>query len=287
MTCHFGKTKIFSSERKDFLAGNLSDEKTTYQNSRPVKNRIPELDILRGITLFSMILFHGTWDLNYMYGKTMPWYQGMPGFFWQQSICWSFILLSGFCWQLGRHQFKRGLEVFLGGALVTAVTLIFMPENRVVFGILTCIGLSMLLLIPCHRTLQKIHPVVGAIGAFLLFVSTYSVNKGYLNLFFFQRMALPRNLYGNYFSTLLGFPFPGFYSTDYFSILPWFFLYLTGYFLYGIRTRYGNSFSTEKNAQKRESRQKLWIPFIFLGKHSLLIYLLHQPLLYFLMELIF
>ena len=48
--------------------------------------------------------------------------------------------MSGFCVQLGHHTLRRGAQVFGAGALVTAVTLLFMPEDRVVFGVLTLLG---------------------------------------------------------------------------------------------------------------------------------------------------
>ena len=57
-------------------------------------------------------------------------------------------LLSGYCWSLGRRHLRRGLTVFAAGALVSAVTLIAMPENAVRFGVLTLLGSASLLLIP-------------------------------------------------------------------------------------------------------------------------------------------
>ena len=103
------------------------------------------LDELRGLDLVSMMLYHGCWDLVNLFGIQADWYYGLPGHLWQQSICWVFILLSGFCAQLGHHTLRRGAQVFGAGALVTAVTLLFMPEDRVIFGVLTLLGSAMLL----------------------------------------------------------------------------------------------------------------------------------------------
>ena len=69
--------------------------------------RIWELDALRGATLISMAAYHGMWDLVYLFGLRADWYSETPGYLWQQSICWCFILLSGFCWGLGRRPVKR------------------------------------------------------------------------------------------------------------------------------------------------------------------------------------
>lgn len=114
------------------------------------------LDELRGLDLVSMMLYHGCWDLVNLFGIQADWYYGLPGHLWQQSICWVFILLSGFCVQLGHHTLRRGAQVFGAGALVTAVTLLFMPEDRVVFGVLTLLGSAMLLTGLLEKPLRRI-----------------------------------------------------------------------------------------------------------------------------------
>ena len=100
------------------------------------------LDELRGLDLISMMLYHGMWDVVFLFGVAQKWYTGRPGFVWQQSICWVFILLSGFCLPLGHHPFRRGAVVFGAGALVTAVTLLFLPEDVVWFGVLTLLEIG-------------------------------------------------------------------------------------------------------------------------------------------------
>lgn len=119
------------------------------------------LDELRGLDLVSMMLYHGCWDLVNLFGIQADWYYGLPGHLWQQSICWVFILLSGFCVQLGHHTLRRGAQVFGAGALVTAVTLLFMPEDRVVFGVLTLLGSAMLLTGLLEKPLRRIPPAAG------------------------------------------------------------------------------------------------------------------------------
>ena len=81
-------------------------------------SRYALLDELRGLDLVSMMLYHACWDLMFLFGIWMDWYIGWPGRLWQQSICWVFILLSGFCVPLGHHTLKRGAQVFAAGALV-------------------------------------------------------------------------------------------------------------------------------------------------------------------------
>lgn len=122
------------------------------------------LDELRGLDLVSMMLYHGCWDLVNLFGIQADWYYGLPGHLWQQSICWVFILLSGFCVQLGHHTLRRGAQVFGAGALVTAVTLLFMPEDRVIFGVLTLLGSAMLLTGLLESRCGAFHPQQGLLS---------------------------------------------------------------------------------------------------------------------------
>lgn len=235
------------------------------------------LDVIRGVTILSMIIYHATWDLVYMYGVKWSWYRGMGAYIWQQSICWTFILLSGFCFSLGRKPLRRGLMVFGGGVLVSAVTLIFMPENRVLFGVLTMIGSSMLLMVPFDRIFRKISPELGAFCSILCFLLTRNVNEGMLGFEKFQLIELPQRWYCNMFTTYIGFPVSGFFSTDYFSLIPWFFLFATGYFLFGIfkKKKWLNSTILDWNCR----------PLSFVGRNTLFIYLIHQPVIYGILEL--
>ena len=101
------------------------------------------LDSLRGLTVINMVLFHGLWDWVYLSGAEAEWFFGMSAFLWQQAICCTFIILSGFCGAMGSHTLRRGLTVFGLGWVITAVTVIFMPEEAIWFGVLSLIGSCM------------------------------------------------------------------------------------------------------------------------------------------------
>ena len=237
-----------------------------------MKKRLHFLDALRGFTLLNMIAFHGLWNLVYLFGLKADWYKGTPGYLWQQWICWTFILLSGFCWSFSRNHVKRGLLVFGGGLIVTAVTCIAMPESRIVFGVLTCIGSCMLLMIPAEKLLKKVPAAAGLAVSLALFLLLRNVNDRNLGFEGLVLCPLPESLYRNLLTTWLGFPHPGFFSTDYFSLVPWCFLFVTGYFLFRV-------------LEERRLNEKLFakgrIPVLnWLGRHSLMVYLLHQPILY-------
>lgn len=227
------------------------------------KVRYEYLDVIRGIAVCSMVVYHAVWNLVYIFGKSLAWYEGTVGHLWQQSICWTFICLSGFCFSMSHHKIKRSMTTFCAGLLVSIVTILVVPEQRILFGVLTLIGSSGLLLTCLEGILTKIPPLLGVFlsgGAFL----------------WLRSISLPVSpCPGSYFFTFLGFPFVGFYSTDYFPLIPWTFLYVTGYFMYKYIKSEHEMWLLIPNRWNWRS-----VPFYWIGKHTLLIYLLHQPLLY-------
>ena len=147
-----------------------------------IRLRSGTLDTLRGLTLVSMIVYHACWDLVYLYRLDWGWYRSFWAGIWQQSICCTFILLSGFCWQMGRHPLRRGLMSFFGGAAVSLATLLVLPETPVQFGVLTFLGSAALLTIPLRPLLSRIPPRPGLALSFALFLVLRDVNKGFLGL---------------------------------------------------------------------------------------------------------
>ena len=245
-------------------------------NEIPTSGRYALLDELRGLNLLSMIGYHACWDLIFLFGRPAAWYVGWQGHLWQQSICWVFILLSGFCLPLGHHPVRRGLIVSGAGALVTAVTLLFMPEDRVVFGVLTLLGAAMLITGLLQPLLQKIPAWAGLVVSALLFALTYHTQDGFWQLGPWQ-MQLPGAWYVNLFTAFFGF-FPlGFFSTDYFPLLPWLILFWAGYFAHHCIGR----------ARMKPLRRSACAPLGWLGRHSLVLYLLHQPVIYGVLLLLF
>ena len=271
--------------------------------------RLQTLDLLRGLTLISMICYHGMWDYLYLSGTgsattaLRTWYEGSGGHLWQQSICRTFILLSGFCVPFSRHIIRRGIQVSAGGIAVSAVTIIALYEDRVIFGVLTFLGAAMLVT-GCLEWLfgrfskTDLKSGTGAWAAALavclfLFHVTRWINLGYLRIGPWIRIDLPAVLYTfgsgsfpGYVLTGLGFTMEGFFSTDYFSFLPWIFLFWSGLFLHRLLSQ----------AAGREDGGCLFDSPVFhcrlpvinlIGRHSLPAYLLHQPILYLLTILLF
>lgn len=233
------------------------------------KTRCHLLDTIRGFTVINMVLFHAAWDLVYLFGVRWDWYHGQGAYFWQQGICCTFIFLSGFCSGMGQHTLRRGAVVFGLGAGISLVTALFMPDELIVCGVLTLIGSGMLLTGLLKRYLQKLPAAPGMVLSFLLFGFTRHVNGHYLGLWTYKLMDLPDALYRNYLTAYLGFPQDDFYSTDYFSLMPWVFLFLTGFFLYQLA-----------GTHILNIRWKGIPGLNFIGRHALEIYVVHQPVIY-------
>ena len=95
-------------------------------------------DALRGLALLNMLAYHAMYDWVYVFGHESSWYNiWTPGcHVWQQYICWSFILLSGFSFPLAKRPAKNGLIVAGCAAVLTFVTAVFMPSEAIWFGVL-------------------------------------------------------------------------------------------------------------------------------------------------------
>ena len=238
--------------------------------SNAAKTRYSALDTLRALCLISMILYHATWDLVYMFGVKAPWYSSSIGFLWQQSICFGFILLSGFCFDIGKRKLNRALTVLFCSVVISAVTH-FIPGAEIRFGVLCLIGSAMLIMIPLEKLLCHVCAPVGLSVSLSLFAFTKNIDAGYLGVFSYKLIELPRSLYSSLFSAYLGLPPRTFSSADYFGLLPWLFLYICGYFIYRIMK--------ERKALGILYRLKC-PPLESVGRHSLLLYMAHQPIIY-------
>lgn len=166
------------------------------------------IDGIRGLAIVNMILYHAIWDLVYLYGCDWQWYLGPVGTLWQQAICWTFILVSGFCLPLSSHPVQRGVEVSLAGLAVTMVTLAVMPAARIVFGVLTCIGAAMILCGLAQPLFARLaqHAAVAGSVCFLLFLVTKHVPDGYIGIAGWTLVELPSAWYADLVTTFFGLP---------------------------------------------------------------------------------
>lgn len=173
-----------------------------------IRLRSGTLDTIRGLTLVSMIVYHACWDLVYLYRLDWGWYRSFWAGIWQQSICCTFILLSGFCWQMGRHPLRRGLMSFFGGAAVSLATLLVLPEEPVRFGVLTFLGTAALLTVPLRPLLNRVPPRLGLAVSFGLFLVLRDVNNGFLGFAGVPLLHLPPELVCKHALRRAGLPRP-------------------------------------------------------------------------------
>ena len=250
------------------------------------KIRFTFLDTFRGMLVVSMVIYHFFWDLVFLKGVDWPWYRDYttPTRLWQTFMRFFFIFVSGYCLNLSRRSLRRGLELTACGALITAVTLLIMPEDAIIFGVLTFLGAATLIGTPVkeHYNGGPIQSAILFVISVFFYVLLRGVSQGYIGIMFHPLRMLPVSLYRGYFMTFLGFVAPGFWSTDYVPLLPWIFVYFMGFFLGrltlpALKARKLARISSGKDAETPVGR--LLKPFIWIGQHSLLIYMLHQPIL--------
>lgn len=228
------------------------------------------LDVLRGAALVNMLVYHGMYDWVYIFGHKSSWYDiWAPGcHLWQQYICWSFILLSGYSFTLARRPLKNGLLVAGCAAVLTAVTVFFLPSESIWFGVLHLNAAAVLLTCLMQPLLCRCPAALGLGLCAVLFFLTNQLPEGYLGFEELRLCALPAAWYrANLF--WLGLPdLSRFSSADYFPVLPWVFLFWCGYFLAGLwRPRAGQAPAPLR-------------PLALIGRHTLPVYMLHQPVLY-------
>ena len=216
-----------------------------------MKQRFFWLDLWRSLAVLVMLIFHAMWDLE-LFGILPAGIMESPlANVLRYVFGGSFILISGLLVLRGSRAARRGfLLLCLGLAVAVVTTLIGLPVQ---FGILTLLGLCMLLCGALRAPLLKLRGPWMAAVSLALFVGTWVLT------------ARVRVEAGWLFP--LGLRRADFFSADYWPLVPWAFLYLLGAALSGYLPE--------------RAKEGVRAPALtFLGRHSLVIYLVHQPVLY-------
>lgn len=231
-------------------------------------HRFIELDVLRGVAIIGMIVFHFFYILDFLNILQNVMYEG--GFLiLARMVQVLFITLVGVSLAIAyqKHkvlgalkrsfyinQWKRTAMVLLFAMIITIITKIFVQERYVIFGILHFIGVSIFLLSPFAG--QKIFPLILGVVAYFLggIIKSTPVSQKWLLIF--------------------GFDVGGVSSIDYFPLFPWISLVFLGIFL-------GNTLYQDYRLIFRIQLSHAIIPSIaWLGRNSLILYMLHIPLIF-------
>ena len=222
--------------------------------------RLPAIDMARGIALAAMVVYHLVWDLSFL-GLIDPTVRDSPlwtGF--ARVIAASFLTLAGIGLVLGhgrgidRRKFVRRLAIVTGAALlVTLATFFIFPDAFVFFGILHAIALGSVLALPF--LFLPVWLTLAAAG--LVWLLPFLVRS--------PAFSAPSLIWLG-----LGDRMPN--STDFVPVFPWF-----GFVLLGVAaTRLVDA----SRLALPEPNSKPGRLLVQAGRNSLLVYLVHQPLLY-------
>lgn len=223
--------------------------------------RIWEIDFLRGVSIILMVGYHLLFDLGSFRGveRFLGFSTDLSSTAWtiaQFFFAGLFVVLSGISSTLSRSNVRRGLRLLAVSLAVTAVTYVFDPSSTVIFGILQCLAFSMLIY---GAAFAKTGPAAcAAWGALVLGLgAVVPVLKKALAVRF--DWLLPFGIHS-----------PTFSSFDYFPLIPWFGAFLVGAAL-------GKSVYASKRSL---IPWRLPVTFVNIaGRHSLLIYIVHQPVI--------
>ncbi|MDF2500430.1 MAG: hypothetical protein K0Q77_1144 [Anaerosporomusa subterranea] len=222
-----------------------------------MKQRIWEIDYFRGIAIILMVIFHLIVDMRDFHSYSFEYQSG----FWYYEGKLSailFIYIAGISSTLNRRSTRHGIKLLAAAMLVSGATYLFSPATYVRFGILHLLSLS-ILMSPILMRLPS--AILGALAAALLLLprllEQLTNDSGLL---------LP-----------LGVTPAAFVSMDYYPLIPWLAVFVLG--LLTGRHVYRDQQSILPAMAGANTLSKL-------GRHSLFIYLIHQPLMLALLALV-
>lgn len=222
-----------------------------------------EIDLARTIAIILMVIYHAAFDLSQLYGWQIDVFSG-GWLLLARGTLILFLIVSGISSALSlqkkdrvwRKGFRRFVMIGAAALAVTIGTYLFDPTEYVRFGVLHLIAVSGLLL-PIFASLGIWNIVIASLIIAVPIMTQSQIMHSQLSILNF--VLLP-----------LGFPPEHFASMDYVPLLPWFGVILLSFAC-------AQWFYRKNISHWNASR---WIErCTWPGKHALLIYLLHQPIL--------
>lgn len=245
------------------------------------KRRYHLLDEIRGIAVLCMIFYHSFYTAAFLFENEFA--QKLYNFFMPAEPFFAcvFIVISGICTQFSRSNLRRGIILGLIAAAISVITVFVLPKYgfvycEIYFGILHLLSVGILLSSVLNKIFEKSVPSVLIVIFAVLFFATYNFSFGEIGLGRYV-YTLPETFSSNNSLFFLGCYGGDFFSADYFPLIPWLFMFLCGECIgvYAKRGKFPNFFLKKRVAV-----------FAFFGRHALWFYLLHQPVIYLVSELI-
>jgi len=215
-------------------------------------DRIWEIDFLRGLAILLMVAYHFGYDLTELAGVRRVLgidFDLLSGPFQVAVAVFAgiFVVLCGVSSSLTRSNVRRGIKLLAAALLVTTASYIFSPEEVILFGILHCLLLEKAQPLACLGASAAVFAISLAVPAL---IKDIPIRSDWLLAF--------------------GIHSDAFSSFDYFPLLPWLGVFLTG-------AAFGKRFYASRQSLLPWGRP---IPPInAAGRYSLWIYLIHQPIL--------
>jgi uncharacterized membrane protein len=220
--------------------------------------RLPGLDALRGVAIVAMIAYHFCFDLRYFGVTRSDFEHDIRWLTARTLILSSFLLIAGISAVLASRQplpvrrWLRHIGVIAGAALlVTAGSALLFPRSFIWFGVLHAIAVSLLVAKPLVR-----RPLPAALAGVAVIVAG---------------IACASPAFDNRWLGWLGFMTAKPVTEDYVPLFPW-----MGVLFIGIAL--GHALVANRfRVLARLRTLPRWLSF--LGRHSLVVYLVHQPIL--------
>ena len=223
--------------------------------------RIALVDLVRGIAILGVVVFHLVWDLAFLRFIPVDWAFNRWWLLFGRVLAGTFVLLVGVSLVLAtRHGFHpqsfwRRLAILLvAAAAITIVTRFIFPDTYVYFGILHAIAVGSVL----GAVMLRLSSFVLILSAIVVLVLGIIVESPTFD---------PRWL------AWTGFAVAAPPSNDFVPVFPWVGLTLLGMVL-ARATIERHWFDVLTFRHGRWTASVSWC-----GRHSLVIYLIHQPLL--------
>lgn len=215
-----------------------------------------------------MVAYHGLYDLVYLFGVSFPAFHTLGMHLFQQLICCGFIFMSGISGRYSRGNGRRGLMTLGCGVVISLGTFLLVPSEMIYFGILHFLGGAMILFGLLRGLLDKVPAAAGLVCSLVMWQLLYELPRGRIGLRDFASVSLPGGWYTHRWLLPLGFGGAG---SDYFPLLPWIFLFFAGAY-FGVWVKQGRlpGFCYRSHLP--------WLAAV--GRHAIIIYMLHQPVLY-------